>query len=237
MRGDESEETYCALAVYVDDIMLLTPSAITAENFLTELRTFWITTPATITLSMVGLGIVRCGEENADVFVHQAKATRQLLENNNMLHVNPVETPAMSPPLTLRDRDLDSIESLRDVDAQPLREIVGSLLWLSTKTRPDMASAVSNIAKVMNEPSSRTWIAVKRVLRYVRVTIDTGLRFRMDPDDTYPTLIGYSDSDWATDTDSRKSVSGYALFLANGMIHGARKSQNVVRCSTAQAEL
>jgi len=89
----------------------------------------------------------------------------------------------------------------------------------------------------MNEPSSRTWIAVKRVLRYVRVTIDTGLRFRMDPDGTYPTLIGYSDSDWATDTDSRKSVSGYALFLANGMIHGGRKSQTVVSCSTIQAEL
>ena len=78
---------------------------------------------------------MRCDEENADVFVHQAKATRQLLENNNMQHVNPVETRAMSPPLTVRDRDLDSSESLRDVDAQPLREIVGALLWLSTKTR------------------------------------------------------------------------------------------------------
>ena len=57
MRGDESEETYCALAVYVDDIMLLTPSASIADKFVVELRTFWIMSPATITMSMWIVGL------------------------------------------------------------------------------------------------------------------------------------------------------------------------------------
>ena len=77
---------------------------------------------------------------------------------------------------------------------------VGCLLYLSTGTRPDIAFAVGNVARFSANPTTRHWIGVKRIFRYLKGTPDLGLHYsRSDNED----LIGYSDSDWAGDVDDR----------------------------------
>ncbi len=79
-------------------------------------------------------------------------------------------------------------------------------MYLSTGTRPDIAFAVSNVAKFSSNPTKQHWTAVKRILRYLKGTRNFGLLYTNGNVDEF---IGYSDSDWAGDLDDRKSTSGY----------------------------
>ena len=85
----------------------------------------------------------------------------------------------------------------------------------------------------MAKPSSEHWVAAKRVLRYIKGTVNVGLVFRKS--DKFD-LVGYSDADWAGDVDSRKSTSGYVFMLGNSVISWTSKKQPVVALSTTEAE-
>ena len=97
----------------------------------------------------------------------------------------------------------------------PYREAIGSLLWLSMGSRPDITYAVSQVAKFNSEPGPLHWKAVKRIFRYLLQSLDYGIRFRRNADKVtvtdsinIGTLAGYVDADHARDTDSRRSVTG-----------------------------
>ena len=85
----------------------------------------------------------------------------------------------------------------------------------------------------MSKPSKEHWSAAKRVLRYIKGTLDHGLVFERSDDFQ---LIGYSDADWAGDLHSRKSTSGYIFKLGECMISWKSHKQPVVALSTTEAE-
>ena len=78
------------------------------------------------------------------------------------------------------------------------------MLYLSTRTRPDIAYAVSSVARYCSQPTLQHWIAVKRIFRYLNGTLDYGLVY--EPCDKV--MCGFSDADWAGDYDDRKSKTG-----------------------------
>jgi len=110
---------------------------------------------------------------------------------------------------------------------------VGSLLYLLTGMRPNIAFAVSNVAKFSSNPTSKHWKAVKRILRYLKGTAGLGLLYLASNTDE---LHGYSDSDWAGDLDDRKSISGYLFRLSGAPISWRSTKQTSVALSTAEAE-
>ena len=93
---------------------------------------------------------------------------------------------------------------------------VGHLVYLSTKTRPDIAYAVSDVARFSADPTEENWIAVKRIMRYLNGIRDMGLLY--DGSKTTNSCVGYSDADWAGDLDDRKSTSGYVFQISNAAI-------------------
>ena len=107
--------------------------------------------------------------------------------------------------------------------------------WLNaaTTTRPDLAYSVGILAQYMSAPSESHWSGVKRVLRYVKGTLRYGLVFSVNQDNT---LIGYSDSDWAGDVDTRRSTSGYTYYIGNSLVSWSSKKQATVAKSTTEAE-
>ena len=119
-----------------------------------------------------------------------------------------------------------------EFDKVKYQSAVGSLLYLSTRTRPDIAYAVGNSARYCSEPTNSHWCAVKRILRYLRGTTDLGLLYRPDN----PNLCGYSDADWAGDINDRKSTSGYVFIMSGSAISWRSKKQSSVALSTAEAE-
>ena len=88
---------------------------------------------------------------------------------------------------------------------------VGSLLYLSIRTRPDIAFAVNNVARFCSSPTTQHWTAVKHIFRYLRET-QLGLLYSKGESDA---LIGYSDADWGGDCNDYKSTYGY-IFQIGG---------------------
>ncbi|CAB4002480.1 Hypothetical predicted protein [Paramuricea clavata] len=100
-------------------------------------------------------------------------------------------------------------------------------------SRPDISAAVGALSQFMAKPSKDHWIRVKRVLRYLKGTLDYGLKYSADEN---PTLVGYSDSDWAGDINTRRSTSGYVFQVANSTVSWSSKRQRTVAKSSTKAE-
>ena len=86
-------------------------------------------------------------------------------------------------------------EECKTVDQFMYQSAVGSLLYLSTRIRPDITYAVSSVAKFCAKPTKQHWSAVKRIMRYLIGTVNFGLLFRDDGS----SCVGYSDADWGGD--------------------------------------
>jgi hypothetical protein len=115
----------------------------------------------------------------------------------------------------------------------PYRNAIGSLLYCSTWTRPDIAYSVNSLSRFVENPAPAHWTALKRVIRYLKGTRDECLSFNSGSE---LELVGYCDSDWSGNTDSRRSQTGYIFFLAGGAITWKTKLQPTVALSTAEAE-
>ena len=86
----------------------------------------------------------------------------------------------------------------------------------------------------MSRPSKDHWIGVKRVLRYLKGTLNYGLKFSAHDED--PELIGYSDADWAGDVDTRRSTSGYVFQIGRSTVSWSSRKQATVAKSSTEAE-
>ena len=108
-------------------------------------------------------------------------------------------------------------------------------MFLATHTRPDISYAVASLSKFLANPGEVHWIAAKRILRYLRGTMDYGLTYRKS--DSIG-LYGYCDADWSSDRDDRKSISGYCFFInqKSAAVSWASRKQQTVSLSSAEAE-
>eukprot|EP00253_Pinus_taeda_P024491 PITA_24491 len=115
---------------------------------------------------------------------------------------------------------------------QVLQSKEGKLLYL-THTRPDLSFVVGLVARFMQNPHESHWKAAKRILRYVRGTVQFGIHYSAEAS---PLLVGFTYSDWAGDPDDRKSTAGYVFTLGSGPITWACKKQGPVSLSSAEVE-
>jgi len=114
----------------------------------------------------------------------------------------------------------------------PLRELVGSLLYLAKGTRPDIAYPVGVLSRYVNDVGPTHVAAAKRILRYIAGTKNMGITYSPDAN---PLLEVYSDASYA-EVGDRKSTSGNIYFLNGGPIDWFSKKQTTVSLSTTEAE-
>lgn len=167
-------------------------------------------------------------KQNGEVWIGQPAYTQKVLRKFNMENAKPVDTPVdISSKLVKMSEDSES------ANQEQFQSAVGSLLYLSTMTRPDITYAVSNVAKFCANPAKEHWIAVKRIMRYLIGTMHLGLLYRKNE---LNSCVGFSDADWGGDPDDRKSTSGYIFQMSGGAISWRSKKQACVALSTAEAE-
>ncbi|XP_060176184.1 uncharacterized mitochondrial protein AtMg00810-like [Lycium barbarum] len=156
--------------------------------------------------------------------------TQSKYANDLLKKVNMAEVKAVHNPLAQRHRLQEAIGSA--VDPSVYRNIVRSLQYL-TLTRPDITYVVNLTSQFMQNPNSVHLQAVKRIMRYVKGTIDHGLRIISHSSFR---IYGFSDADWAGCALTKRSTTGYSVYLSANCVSCSSRKQNTVARSSAKAE-
>ena len=215
------------IALYVDDTIIASncnEMLLDAKKMLNE--KFDMTDLGEVK-SILGMSVER-NRAKGVLTINQSAYLRSVLERFGMADCNPVSTPM--EPGKHYEKTPDDEEGFNTREFQAL---IGSLVYASIATRPDISEAVGKLSQHMSKPNKEHWAAAKRVLRYIKGTLQFGLYFERS--DNFE-LIGYSDADWAGDVDTRKSTSGYIFMLGKATVAWASKKQSVVALSTTEAE-
>jgi hypothetical protein len=118
----------------------------------------------------------------------------------------------------------------------PYRSIIGALLWIARASRPDIMFAVIYLSKFLACFDEQHFKAAKRVVRYLVTTIDRKLTFHQTEKSDKLKVIVYTDSDWAGDSEDRRSFSGNTVFLNGCCVSWYCKKQSTVALSSVEAE-
>lgn len=145
-----------------------------------------------------------------------------------MLDCDPVKIPSDPNQKLTRDMSPSSTEQIEQMSKVPYEEAVGSILYLTQCTRPDLAFSVANVSH------TAYWKAVKRILRYLKGTMDYKLTFNKRG--TYNKLCGFADADWGSSFCDFRSCTGYVFLWQGGAISWLCKKQPTVALSTTESE-
>ena len=175
---------------------------------------------------------IRHNAESKFIFISQKDYIENIGRKFNIENCRPVSTPlpqgvnygAISRPET----DEEKIEMAN----YPYRELVGSLMFASVVSRPNIAHSVNKLAQYSSNPGLSHWKLAIRILIYLYSTRDYELRLGGDA----LCLHAYSDADFAGDTEDRKSTGGYAIFLGMGTVSWSSKKQSTVALSSTESE-
>lgn len=165
-------------------------------------------------------------QRHGEIFISQEGYTKTLLQRFGMENCNPVATP-----VDTAQKLTQPIEPLSEAE-YPFREIVGCLMYLAVGTRPDISYAVNSLSQFNNGFGKEHCNAVKRILRYLKGTVDLGLKYTPSND----SICGYADADWAGCLKDRKSYTGYAFKIANAATSWESRKQQTVALSSTEAE-
>ena len=110
--------------------------------------------------------------------------------------------------------------------------VIGSLMYLMSCTRPDIAYVVNKLSRYTSNPGAMHWQGIMRVLKYLRFTRDYGLHYI-----GYPAVLeGYSDANWISNDKDSKSHSGYVFTLGGVAVSWKSSKQTVIARSTMESE-
>ena len=101
-----------------------------------------------------------------------------------------------------------------EVDATLYCHLIGSLLYL-IHSHLDISFVIGLVSRYMKHPHESHWKATKRILRYIRGTVQFEIHYSTG---ATPLLVGFTDSDWAGDPDDQNSTTGYVFTLGSGHI-------------------
>ena len=162
--------------------------------------------------------------------LHQRLYVTDVVKRFGMENANPVSTPMEVSVNLFNDSESEPLEP-----AVPYREAVGALMYAAVTTRLDIANAVSKVARYVSAPRRSHWIAVKRIIAYLKGTVEHGLTFARSGDGLI--LKGFCDADYAADIDTRRSTTGYVLLVNGTPVSWKSSLQSSVSLSTCVAEL
>ncbi|KAG7536700.1 Reverse transcriptase RNA-dependent DNA polymerase [Arabidopsis suecica] len=171
------------------------------------------------------------------VYMHQSPGFRDPAKPDhvaNLIHLYSSIIEQMAPPISFSDTRAKLSADVGPSVKNPTlyRSFAGALQYL-TFTRPDNSFAVQQVCLFMHDPREVHFNALKRILRYVKGTLDYGLQLYLT---TSSGLVAYSDADWAGCLTTRRSTSGYCIFHDDNLISWSAKHQHIVSRSTTETE-
>lgn len=211
------------VSLYVDDLLVTGSTADLIKKFKAQMMEVFEMTDLGDMTYFLGMEIQQTQQ---GIFIGQQKYAKEVLKKFNM-----EDCKSMSTPLAQNDK-FNKEDGAEKVDEGLYRSIIGCLMYL-TATRPDIMYSVSLLSRYMHCASEVHYKAAKRVLRYIKGTLQLGIKFEKK-DKLF--LHGFADSDWAGSCEDMKSTTGYLFSLGSGCFSWSSKKQEIVAQSTAEAE-
>jgi hypothetical protein len=213
------------LLLYVDDIVLTGSSTTILQQVVSTINVEFKIKDMGAVHFFLGIQVQ---PRQDGFFLQQQQYAIDLLERAGMSDCRPYDTPVD----TNAKLSTTAGTPLSTADASDYRSLVGALQYL-TMTRPDLQYAVQQACLHMHNPTTAHQGLVKRILRYIRGTTALGLHLRRS---SHSDLTAYSDADWAGCPHTRRSTSGYCVFMGDSLIFWSSKRQTTVSRSSAEAE-
>ena len=183
------------------------------------------------TNKILGMQIHR-DRSNRKIWLSQKNYLKKILSRFNMQDCKPISTPLPTNFKLSSSMSPSSEEETMEMSRVPYASAVGSLMFAMICTRPDIAQAVGVVSRYMANPGREHWNAVKRILRYIKGSLNVALCYG----GSEVLIRGFVDSDYAGDLDKNKSTTGYVFTIAGGAVSWVSKLQSVVATSTTEAE-
>ena len=227
-------EVRIIVPIFVDDITLAGTSPAANDKIVEELKTHFKLRDLGPTKSLLGIHITH-DIPNRTIYLSQRQYIVNILERFGMSECKPVTTPIEpNTPLTLEMSPKTS-EEAKEMKKIPYLVAVGSLMYLATTTRPDIAYAVGVLGRFNHNPGLPHWVAVKHLLRYLKGTIDHKLVYGPGKEGN-DLFITYTDADHGGNKDNGWSTGGYVTCVGGGAIDWRSWLQPFVTLSTTEAE-
>ncbi|PKU78369.1 Retrovirus-related Pol polyprotein from transposon TNT 1-94 [Dendrobium catenatum] len=218
----KNNDTRMYLLVYVDDILITGNNSEAISNLISKLAARFNLKDLGLANQFLGISIHYA---NNSYFLSQKSYALSILQQVEMEDCKGLANPTCTKiPSEITTDVLLS-------NPATFRRITGSLQYL-TLTRPDIAFAVNVISQNMHNPLNTHCFLLKRILRYIRGTLDFGIPVTKSD----LKLRSFSDADWAGDPATRKSTTGFCTFLGQTLVSWAVKKQKVVARSSTESE-
>ena len=215
------------VVLYVDDLLLFGDRPSHIKHVKDALKKQYKMTDLGPVQRFLGLRITR-DRSTRTIDIDQTEYIQSVLERFGMADCKPARTP-LPAGAVLEASDQPATDSFR----QRYQSLIGSLLYATLGTRPDIDFAVTRLSKYNAQPSSAHWNYATYILRYLQGTKDLRLRYHGASNDG---LLSYSDSDYAEDRDDRHSTSGFVFLMAGGAVSWASRRQPTISLSSTEAE-
>ncbi|KAJ0837766.1 putative RNA-directed DNA polymerase [Helianthus annuus] len=214
------------LLVYVDDVVITGNSEVEIKRIKHILHETFRIKDLGVLKYFLGIEVLY---DNKTVCLNQRKYCLELLSEFGYLGCKPVNVPIeqshlISSKLEKNQQDLKNITGFQ--------KLIGKLIYLSL-TRPDISYTVQFLSQFMHKPKEVHLNLALRLLRYLKRSPGKGLTFKKSNE---LKLYGFADSDWAKCLSTRKSVTGFCIYLGECLVSWKSKKQSTVSRSTAEAE-
>ena len=241
LRDDEVE---MYIALYVDDLLIFSNSLDSLATLKAQLTRQFDMKDLGEAQYVLGIQIER-DRTRRILRIGQQEYIRRVINRFNMSDAKGRATP-MEISNQLSKEDSPVTESDKDdMKTVPYGSAVGAIMYAMVGTRPDIAFAVTALSQFCSNPGRKHWQAVKHLLQYLKQTSHFTITYGATGS-TFPTnsgdsgtgfrVFGYCDSDWGSNADDRRSITGYIFLAAGGAISWQAKKQPTVALSTVEAE-
>ena len=218
-KYSKNNKTKCIIGLYVDD-MIITGEDKEIQNIITKIKEkFKISNcgPAEFILG------IKIEKQKNKYIISQNSFINNILDKFNIKEMRKRKTPCTG--------DNTISENNKPFNKTIYKSAIGSLIYLSKCTRPDIAFSVNKAARKSEKPTISDWNKITNIFRYINSTKDYKIVY-----DGQGEIIAYTDADFGGDLNDRKSTSGGIILMGNSPICWISKKQTCVATSTAEAE-